>query len=264
MVLITGAAGGLGRAMAMECARRGFSLFLTDRDAEGLTRIERGVSLAHGVKVFTFACDLTDGGEVEALFEAIGQTGEPPDMLCNVAGVDFEGGFLERDSARLLSIVRLNVEATLLVTHAALARRSPGGGFTIITVCSLASVCPMPLKATYAASKRFLLDFSIALGQELKHDNVRVLALCPGGMPTTESALSGIDAQGFWGRITSNSLGTIARNTIDRALAGKRVYVPGVVNRVLSAFSRIVPPVLAARLLHRRWAAAQKKWLTNA
>ena len=264
MVLITGAAGGLGRAMAMDCARRGLSLFLTDRDAEGLLRIERGVSLAYGVKTHTFACDLTDSGEVDMLFRAIGETGEPLHMLCNVAGVDFEGGFLERDSARLSRIVRLNVEATLLVTHAALERRMRDAAFTVITVCSLASVCPMPLKATYAASKRFLLDFSIALGQELKHDNVRVLALCPGGMPTTEAALSGIDAQGFWGRVTSNSLGTIARRTIDRAFAGRRVYVPGIVNRILSAFSRIVPPVLAARLVYHRWAMAQKKWLIDA
>jgi short-subunit dehydrogenase len=262
MVLITGASGGLGRAMAMECARRGFSLFLTDRDASGLDHIVHGVSLAHGVKICTFACDLTDSCQVEALFEAVKAAGEPLDMLFNVAGVDFEGGFLERDSARILNIVRLNIEATLLVTHAALARRALNKPFHIITVCSLASVCPMPLKATYAASKRFLLDFSIALGQELEHDNVHVLALCPGGMPTTREALSGIDAQGLWGRVTSNNLGTIARNTIDRSLLRKRVYVPGLVNRALASLSRMVPPVFAARIIHRRWAAAQKKWLS--
>ncbi len=262
MVLITGAAGGLGRAMAMECARRGFSLFLTDLDEEGLKHIVCGVFLAYGVRTSAFACDLTDNGEVEALFAAVEAAGEPVDMLFNVAGVDFEGGFLERDSARLLSIVRLNIEATLLVTHAALARRALNAPFRIVTVCSLASVCPMPLKATYAASKRFLLDFSIALGQELGQDNVHVLALCPGGMPTTREALSGIDAQGLWGRITSNSLGTIARKTVDRSLAGKRVYVPGLVNRTLASLSRMIPPVFAARLIHRRWAAAQKKWFS--
>ncbi|HWR18259.1 MAG TPA: SDR family NAD(P)-dependent oxidoreductase [Clostridia bacterium] len=262
MVLITGASGGLGRAMAMECARRGFSLFLTDRDTKGLDHIGRGVSLAHGVKVFSFACDLTDSCQVESLFQAVKASGEPIDMLFNVAGVDFEGGFMERDSERILNIVKLNIEATLLVTHAALAQRTLNAPFHIITVCSLASVCPMPLKATYAASKRFLLDFSIALGQELKNDNVHVLALCPGGMPTTSEALSGIDAQGVWGRITSNNLGTIAKKTIDRALLGKRVYVPGLMNRTLASLSRMVPPVFAARLIHRRWATAQKKWLS--
>jgi len=262
MVLITGASGGLGRAVAMECARRGYSLFLTDRDAAGLDHIVRGVSLAHGVKVFTFACDLTDSCQVEALFEAVKAAGEPLNMLFNVAGVDFEGGFLERDSARIINIVQLNIEATLLVTHASLAQRDGNEPFRIITVCSLASACPMPLKATYAASKRFLLDFSIALGQELEHDNVHVLALCPGGMPTTSEALSGIDAQGLWGRVTSNNLGTIARNTIDRSFLGKRVYVPGFINRVLASLSRMVPPVFAARIIHRRWAAAQKKWLS--
>ena len=258
MVLITGASGGLGRAMAMECARRGHTLFLTDRDENGLRRIARGIVLSHGAKVHTFACDLTDFGEVQALFQEIERVQEPIDMLLNIAGVDFEGGFLERDSARLMTIVRLNIEATLLVTHAALERRAKDAAFMVVNVCSLASVCPMPLKATYAASKRFLLDFSIALGQELKRENVNVLALCPGGMPTTAEALSGIEAQGVWGRITSNSLGTIAKNTIDRALKGKRVYVPGLVNRALTALSRMVPPVLAARLVYHRWTQAQK------
>jgi short-subunit dehydrogenase len=68
----------------------------------------------------------------------------------------------------------------------------------LVFVSSLASMFPMPHKAAYAASKRFLLDFATALRHELKTHNVRVLALCPGGLVTTKEAVRSIAAQGIW------------------------------------------------------------------
>ena len=59
-VLITGAAGGLGRALAVECARRGYRLFLTDRNAQALCHIQDGLCRQFGVQVTAVPCDLTD------------------------------------------------------------------------------------------------------------------------------------------------------------------------------------------------------------
>ncbi len=94
-------------------------------------------------------------------------------------------------------MIKLNIEATLRITHEILNRRNDQGKFYLVFVASLASLYPMPLKATYAASKRFLYDFSIALGEELKAKHVSVLSLCPGGLPTTEEAIRCIQVQGF-------------------------------------------------------------------
>ena len=115
----------------------------------------------------------------------------------------------------------------------------------------------MPLKATYAASKRFLLDFSMALSQEVREKNATVLALCPGGLPTTEGAIQGIEAQGFFGRITTSGLTAVARRTITKALKGRRTYIPGTVNRVLSILGRLVPRQLLVQLLYSRWHQAR-------
>ena len=261
MVLITGACGGLGRAMAAECAQRGFALFLTDMAQTQLDQLGRGLGRQSGVAVHAKACDLTDKASVDALFAHMDGHGIKPDMLLNIAGIDHEGGFTTQTSEHILDIVRLNIEATLRVTHAALSRRPEGAPFYIVNVSSLASLYPIPLKATYAASKRFLLDFSIALGQELGHENVRVMALCPGGLATTREALLGIESQGVWGQLTTNGLERVARKTIAKVTAGKRVYIPGFVNGVLSTLGRLIPASLTARLLHRRWAAAQSRWL---
>lgn len=162
-VMITGAAGGLGRAMAVECAKRGYSLFLTDLDAEGLEAIREGLSRRFRIRIHAKACDLTDSAGVDALMAQASRLGLTFDMLLNVAGVDFEGGFLKREREKVMRIVALNNEGTLRITHAVLQRRTPNRRFTVVLVSSLASLFPMPLKATYAASKRFLLDFGLAL-----------------------------------------------------------------------------------------------------
>lgn len=257
-VLITGAGGGLGRAMALEAARRGYDLILTDVNASSLMVFREGLLRQYDVNVDVMPCDLTDAVDVKKLFDYIKGKDAALNMLLHVAGIDFEGGFLELECDRLIDIVRVNIEGTLRVLHGALLRRDMKKRFTIVVVSSLASLYPMPLKATYAASKRFLLDFSMALNQELADQNASVLTLCPGGLPTTAGAMQGITAQGFWGRITTNSLPLVARRTIARALRGKRIYIPGTVNRIFSIVGRLVPRTTLTKLLYSRWRQARE------
>ncbi len=259
-VLITGASGGLGRVMATECAHRGYDLFLTDWNKQGLIDITNGIKRQYPVEVRHKACDLTDIASIGELFDYLDSVNVRVNMLLNIAGVDFEGGFMDQPCEKLVNIIRLNIEATIRVTHAALLRRHPDDKFNIIIVSSLASMYPIPLKATYAASKRFLLDFSIALREELKHKNASVLALCPGGLPTTTEALLGIAGQSFWGSLTTNNLCTVARNAISRVLAGKPIYIPGKINVLLSVLGQCLPRTCIARILYRRWHIAQNKW----
>jgi len=252
-VFITGAAGGLGRALANECASRGYNLFLTDVNEEGLARIKRGLERQFDVAVAVKACDLTSPESVDEMLSFIDRHRIGFDMLLNIAGLDFEGGFTRRERENIVKIVTLNDAATLRITHAILERRRPGRPFYVVFVSSLASMFPMPLKATYAASKRFLLDFATSLRQELKEQDVKVLTLCPGGMVTTEETMDSIRAQGFWGDVTTNPMEGVARNTIDRALAGKRIYVPGMINRTLSFLGKIIPRSWVAAAIHWRW-----------
>ncbi len=260
-VMITGASGGLGRAMAVECARRGYSLFLTDLNAEALPCIKAGLERRFRVAVEAKACDLTNSDSVDNMLRMIDDSGIRFDMLLNIAGMDFEGGFMTREREQVVRIVTLNDAATLRITHAAWERRRENRHFTIVFVSSLASMFPMPLKATYAASKRFLLDFSTALRQELKGQDANVLALCPGGMVTTRESAEAISAQGFWGGATTNPLEKVARKTLDRALDGKGLYVPGLLNHTLCALGKVIPRSAVAAVVYRRWSGTQKKWL---
>lgn len=261
IILITGAAGGLGRAFAMECARRGYDLFLTDINYSGLTLIRNGVRNHYPVRVLIKTCDLTDEEDVDELFTYVMKKNVHFGMLLNVAGLDFEGGFLDRSAESILKIIQVNVEATLRITHRVLGHRSTNAPFYMVFVSSLASFYPMPLKATYAASKSFLREFSCALGQELEPLGVKVLTLCPGGLPTTSTALRSIAVQGFWGNLTTNHLEQVTQRTISHALKGRSIYVPGLLNRSLVLLGALIPKKMIARLIYSRWSRAQSKWL---
>lgn len=258
-VMITGAAGGLGKAFAVECASRGWDLFLTDLSSDMLETLAAGLRQAYSVRVAACACDLTDPTTRAVLMEQVNDSGLRFRMLFNVAGVDYEGLFYEQTLQHIRTIIRLNIEATLEMTHSLLAYRDPLRPLHVINVASLAAFAPMPVKATYAASKRFLLDFSLALGEEVRDLGATVTALCPAGMPTTRACIEGIEAQGWMGQITTCDVGQVAYETIEAALKGRPVVIPGATNRLLQMLGGLAPAPLAARLIGSRWKAAHQK-----
>ena len=256
LIAITGATGGLGKAFAVECASRGWSLFLTDLSAEALELLAAGLRNTYGVGVIIQSCDLTEAAARAGMIEKIHRAGLRFWGLINVAGLDYEGLFHEQTSQHIRTVIRLNIEGTLEMTHALLGLREPLCPFHVINVASLAAFSPMPVKATYAASKRFLLDFSLALREELRERGVTVTALCPAGLPTTPECVQAIAAQGWMGQVTTQDIGRVAHQTIEAALAGRAVVVPGMVNRVLLAVGALLPTPLVVRLLGRRWKKA--------
>ncbi len=259
MIFITGACGGLGKAFAAECAARGWDLFLTDLSETALATLAEGLSNAYAVNVAWFPADLTDNNSRTQLYQYLQSKGLRFWGLINVAGLDYEGPFTERTLEQIRSLLRLNIEANLETTYAVLNLRDKDRPFRIINVASLAAYYPMPVKAMYAASKRFLLNFSMALREEIRSIGGSVTVLCPAGMPTTEECIRAIDSQGFAGRITTKNVGYVASRTIDYALKGRAVYIPGLINRVLKFMGSLVPSTLIAHLVGLRWYSAYMK-----
>ncbi len=258
MVLISGATGGLGKAFAVESARRGWDLYLTDLNEVRLETLAAALRRTYGVNVVHTACDLMDGDSRTDLFMELRQSPFRFKGLVNVAGLDFEGAFQERARDQIRAILRLNVEGTLELTHVALQLMDPMQTFWIVTVSSMAAFFPIPVKATYAASKRFLLDFFLALRDEVEKQGATVTVLCPAGLPTTESTVAGIEAQGWMGQATTMNIGQVAAQTLDQALRGRAVVVPGLLNQVMVRLGGLIPPVTLTRLLGKRWRAARQ------
>jgi short-subunit dehydrogenase len=248
----------LGKAFCVECARRGWDLFLTDLNQERLELLAGGLERTYGIQTRIQAGDLMDPSSRKELFEELTSGKYLFSGLINVAGLDVEGIFRERSREEVRGIVRLNVEGTLEVTHTLLSLTDPMQPFWIVTVSSLAAFFPIPVKATYAASKRFLLDFFLALRDEVKPRGASVTILCPAGLPTTPHAVEGIEAQGWIGQSTTRNVGYVARLTIDKALRGKTIVVPGFPNQLMRWVGGLVPPVVLSGLLGKRWRSARQ------
>lgn len=252
-VFITGAAGGLGKAFTIECAARGWNLFLTDLSEDLLFVLSNSIKNTYNIKVEYFAADLTKQKDRSELFENLKLKEISFWCLINVAGIEYEGNFIKNDCEDLCKIIRLNVESTLFITYNLIKLRDKTRAFRIINVSSLAAFYPMPIKATYAASKSFILNFSIALREEIRSLGGTVTILCPAGMPTHDRVIQSINVQGLLGIITTLNIGYIASKTIDYALKGRLIYIPGILNNILRVIGSFVPSKITARLIGLRW-----------
>ncbi len=254
-ILITGATGGLGSAFALECARRGYDLVLTDVRPAG-SALAVYLAQKYNIKAAYYACDLARAEERGRFYQRLFDKGYRFWGLLNVAGTDFEGAFEERTRDQILQILRVNVEATIDNTHSILKLRAPDRRFMLVNVASLAAFQPMPYKAIYAATKRMLLDFTLAIGEEIQGFG-SATALCPAGMPTNTDVMRAIFAQGFWGRMTTVNPDEVAACTMRAALRGRRVVIPGGINQLIRSLAGLVPAEWTARFIGRRWSAAQ-------
>jgi uncharacterized protein len=259
-VYISGATGGFGRSMAAECASRGWDLFLTDCCEERLANLADALSSAYNVSVEWYACDMADVASRTTLLNTLQSRGVKLHMAVNVAGLDHEGLFLEKTREQILSILNVNVLSTVDMMHSLVAIRDGARPFRLVNVCSLAGMFPMPVKATYAASKSLLIDMTLALREEFKAINATATALCPAGMATNETLLKSLDAQGLAGRVTTLEVSYIAQKTVDAALNGRAIYIPGFINRVLNTLGRLFPATFLAHLIGWRWSKTNKEF----
>jgi short-subunit dehydrogenase len=249
----------LGKAFVIECAARGWDLFLTDRYQYKLDTLAACVRNSYDITVYSKPCDLAETDSRNLFIDYLNTLGYHFKMLINVAGVDHEGRFMDQSASQIQSILRLNIESTVSLTHAILPLRHPLEPFHLINVASLAAFYPMPIKAVYAASKRFLVDFSLALREELRSAGVTVTVLCPAGMPTNLECIKAIEGQGLAGQITTMDIGRVAYQTVNAALAGKAVIIPGRINSVLQFLGALIPPTLIARQIGIRWDSVRKR-----
>jgi len=243
---VTGASTGIGRTFAERLARDQYDLVLVARDAGRLEELAKRLASERGIEARVLAADLTDPaglGRVEAELAE-----RPPDLLVNNAGFGTVGRFAELDVDGEDREVRLNVLALMRLTHAALGPMLTRGHGGVINVSSLAGESASPYTATYAATKAFVTSFSEALSEELRGSGVRVQALLPGFTRTEFQERAGIDARTIPGfawmepeAVVEASLAALEK--------GQVVCIPGLGNRILAPFQRILPRSLVRRVV---------------
>ena len=192
--LVTGASAGIGAEFARALARDGLGVVLVARREEQLRSLAEELEKSSQVETRVVAADLAEPDAAARVAEAVADLEIA--VLVNNAGVGYAGRFDLQDAARTAELVDLNCRAPLLLTHAFLpAMRERGRGAVIFTG-SVAGSQPLPLHATYSASKAFDNFMAEALYVENKGAGVDVLGLLPGPVQTDFAEISGGFAHG--------------------------------------------------------------------
>ena len=178
--IITGASGGIGRAIAVRTAEFGIHVILTGRNEAKLLETAALIEKAGGNAIIA-AGDLQDAGFRTELLATAGGT---LDVLVNCAGLAQSEPFDAISPDTYDSIMSTNVRIPYLLTQGALPllRKSPLA--TVINICSVCAHKGYPLQSVYSASKHALLGWSKSLANEVYNENVRIHIISPGGVYT--------------------------------------------------------------------------------
>lgn len=182
--LITGASVGIGYEFCKLFASDGYDLVLVARNQEKLETLAQELSSKFEIKTQVIAKDLAKPDAAQTLFDEVEKQGIKIDALINNAGIGSNGRFAELDLQSELNMIQLNVTSLVSLCHLfsqGMIERKSGA---ILNVASTAAFQPGPKMANYYASKAYVLSFSEALHQEMKHKGVKVSALCPGATAT--------------------------------------------------------------------------------
>ncbi|MEU2248253.1 SDR family oxidoreductase [Streptomyces sp. NPDC019224] len=181
LVLVTGAAGGIGRATALAFAEAGARVVAVDRDAEGAERTAESARLAGAPEAWGEAVDVSDEQAMEKLAARVAAEYGVVDVLVNNAGIGMSGPFLETTSEDWRNVLDVNLWGVIhgcRLFGRQMAERGEGGH--IVNTASAAAFQPSRALPAYSTSKAAVLMLSECLRAELAEKSIGVSAICPG------------------------------------------------------------------------------------
>lgn len=183
---VTGAASGIGRALALELALRGCDLALADRDEAGLQSVAAEIAKTFQRKVTTHRVDVGEPGEIAAFAEAATAAHPTLNIVINNAGVVLLGQFTEIDQAQMDWLFNINFWGVVHATRAFLPHLAKQREAHIVNLSSLFGLIAPPGQTAYCAAKFAVRGFSESLRHELAIANspVKLSVVHPGGVST--------------------------------------------------------------------------------
>jgi NAD(P)-dependent dehydrogenase (short-subunit alcohol dehydrogenase family) len=199
-VLVTGAASGIGRAVAQAAGRADAQLVLTDRNEALLMTTANELRAAGATVLLARTADITDLAAIRALAEDVHAQGGSVDVVMNVAGISAWGTVDRLEHRHWQSMIDVNLMGPIHVIESFVpAMIAAGRGGHIVNVSSAAGLLGLPWHAAYSASKFGLRGVSEVLRFDLRPHRVGVSLVCPGGVATqlTETVeIAGVDQTG--------------------------------------------------------------------
>jgi 2-hydroxycyclohexanecarboxyl-CoA dehydrogenase len=192
-VLVTGAARGIGRAIAQRLAEEGCSVGVLDLDGKAAEEAAEPLR-AVGTAAVALAADVTDPAAVERAVASFEASAGRLDGLVNNAGWDRAGNFVDTDPALWRRVIDVNLYGPLHVTRAVLPRLLARGAGRVVSIASDAGRVGSSGEAVYAACKAGVIAFTKSVAREVARSGVTLNCVAPG--PTDTELLAGVDPTG--------------------------------------------------------------------
>jgi short-subunit dehydrogenase len=242
IVLVTGASAGLGTEFARQLSARGSRVVLVARRKDRLDELAQELGNAR-----TVALDLAEPSAAQRLMDDLAAHDEHVDLLVNNAGFGFNGPVAKIDLDKQSRMVTLNCTLLTELSRAVLPQmieRRRGG---ILNVASTAAFQPAPNFAVYAATKAYVLSFTEALHEEVKHKGLHVSCLCPGPVETEFFDAAGMNPKGAFKAMMMQPA-EVVRIGLDGLDRNQAVVVAGTGNKVGTIGVRFLPRSLVRRI----------------
>jgi len=237
--VVTGASSGIGRACAVELARRGLNVVVSGRDATRLDAVAGEVA-AFGVESQIVILDMGTDGATARLNEAT--TGRDVGLLAAAAGYGDTGPFLDGDPTVLADMLRVNGEAVLLQSLVFGRRFSARGRGGLVLFGSLVGRQGTPFAAAYAATKGYVQLLGEGLRPELRSLGVDVVVSAPGPVRTGFGDRARL-------RMTDADMPDVVAFETLNALGRRTVMTPGSNARRLTTVLGLAPRAIRSRIL---------------
>lgn len=246
-VLITGASGGIGKALAELFAKDGANLILVARSTDKLEQIKKEFESTYKITVEILGCDLSSPKEAKDLFTKVKEKNMKVDVLVNNAGFGNIGAFAETALQEEFDMIQLNITSLTILSKLFVKEMVARGSGKILNVASTAAFQPGPFMAVYFATKAYVLSLSEAMAEEIRGTNVHVSVLCPG--PTN----TGFQQRAFTGGVNPSwrymDVNTVAQVAYDGLQKNKTIIIPGLSNKLFAFAVRLAPRKVVVRII---------------
>lgn len=240
--LVTGASSGIGRDMSRYLWNLGYSLIIVARDKDKLEKLRekleknRSKNAETKQEIIVIPKDLSIKENCIEIYEETKNL--KIELLVNNAGFGVFGEFNKTDLEKEISLINTNITALHILTKLYLQDMIKRNCGHILNVASIAGMESGPLMATYYASKAYVIRLSRAINKELKKEKskVKISILCPGPVDTNFNNVANVVF-----KAPSMPSEKVAKYGIDKALKGKLIIIPGVLNKSVRFFSKVVP-----------------------
>lgn len=240
IALITGGTSGIGLELARLLAADGHHLAIVARDAEELSAVSTELSQRYNVEVIPVREDLFDPEAPRRVLEELERRNRTVNILVNNAGQGVYGEFADTDLDRELAIVRLNINACIVLTKYILKDMLSRNSGRILNVSSIAGKIPGPYQAVYHGTKAFVHFFSEAIRNELRETNITVTSLLPGATDTDFFSKADMEASKMVQEGDLADPADVAKDGYNALMEGKDMVISGFKNKMQVGMSHLM------------------------